>query len=365
MPFSQQTSFPAAMTLRKIADTVRICRNPVKEIALLHGRASGITGRVLAEKESIALDDSKDPLHIEAWFTLGEGSAAASGAFMVRGATVAFSGKSLAIGGDRGDFAKPLSKLKVELIIDVTSIEAFGNEGEISITNCFRASGGTVSLRCDKGSLKIDSLAVHHLNSIWPAKVEQGFKSNLGGTWTTVSGAWKDSATGKIGNGVGDLFQLNDRIGSDFSYEGELEFFTGNAAALAFRMSDDAGKGYVVNVDRADYLKLWSPGRGELMRYEFPTNDFQPYHVRVETRGANIQVWLNHSAKPVLTYTDPDPILSGRLGVNIYGGSGLIQDLKFEDRSPTRSKASPRGSGARTTSGKRKWTVLGRRAGGR
>lgn len=360
MPFSQQTSFPAAMTLRKIADTVRICRNPVAELRLLHNRTVDFSHRTLAEKETLFLDDSKDPLHIEAWFTLGEAGGAASGAFTVRGTTVAFSGKSLAIGGNRGDFARAPAKLKVELLIDVTSIEAFGNEGEISITNCFRASGGAVGLRCDKGSLKVDSLVVHHLNSIWPEKLAQGFKSNLGGTWTTVSGAWKDSATGKIGNGTGDLFQLNDRSGTDFTYEGDLEFFTGNAAALAFRMNDDATKGYVVNVDRANFLKLWAPGRGELMRYEFPTHDYQPYLVKVEARGATIQVWLNHGSKPVLTYTDPAPVLSGRFGVNIYGGSGLIQDLRMENRSPTPA-AGPEPKGRRVA-GKQAYSALGRKA---
>ena len=357
MPFSQQTSFPAVMTLRNIGDTLRVCRNPVAELKLLHASSRDFSGPTLAAKAGLPLDTSSAPLHIEAWLTLSNGSdGAAAGAITVRGNTITFAKQSLAIGNDKGIYAEPVSRVKIELLIDVASIEAFGNDGEISLTSCVNTSGLATAIRCDRGSVRVDSLMVHRLNSIWPSHTPQGFHSSLGGTWTDVKGSFKDSANGRIGSGSGDLFSLNDKQGGDFTYEGELEFFTANAASLAFRMNDDAGKGYVLNVDRAGLLKLWSPGRPDLKTFATPINEGQPYHVKVSARGSDIKVWLNYSAQPVMNYTDPNPILSGRFGINFYNGTGVVQDVSVDGISPTAlgAKRPARGPGTGAAAGLRR-----------
>lgn len=344
MPFSQQTSFPAVMTLRTIADTLRLCRNPVSELRLLRASTRSIGGETLASGNALVLDSSSAPLHIEAWIALDNG---AEGTFTVRGNTVAFSSWNLAVNADRGSFAGAVAKLKIEMLIDAASIEAFGNEGEVSITSMAKMSGSVTGLKCGKGILHVDSLRVHRLNSIWPEKTAQGFRSGLAGTWTAVKGTFKDSSTGKLGSGAGDLFCLNDRAGSDFTYEGELEFFTANAAALAFRMNDDATRGYVLNVDRAGLMKLWSPGRPDLKIATTPINGYQPYHVKVEARGNSIRAWLNHGARPILEYVDPEPVPSGRFGINFYNGTGVAQDLSVDGSAPTTVAARPRPARAR------------------
>ncbi|MDB5103486.1 MAG: hypothetical protein JWP91_1175 [Fibrobacteres bacterium] len=363
MPFNQQTSFPAAMTLRRYADTLRVFRNPVDEIRALHADTQVYQGRTLAAGASMPIDALASPLHVVAWVTLMDGTdGAAEGSFTIRGSTVKFTSRNLSIDGDKGGFALPLTRLKIELLIDRTSIEAFGNEGELSLTNCFRASNGATSLRCDKGSLRLDTLRIHRLSPIWNAKPVQGFSSDLGGAWTSVTGAWKDSATGKMGTGSGDNFQLNDRTGGDFTFAGEVELFTAAGAALVLRADAGAAVGYCVNVDFAGLVKLWAPGRGELARFATPINARQPYHLRVIARGPTLMVYFNHRKDPVITYTDAQPVLSGRFGVNVYGGMGQFQDLRVVDEGPASIAIAKDGRRVRgAADARRGWTLTGRK----
>ncbi|GEM_PF-912089 len=367
MPFNQQTSFPAVMTLRQYADTLRLFRNPVAEIKLLHVDSQAYSGRTLSAGQTLSLGLQATPLHVIAWFTLQDGpDGAAEGSFSIRGSTVKFTHQDFAIDRDKARFALPMNRYKIELLIDRTSIEAFGNQGELSLTDCFHAANGVSSLRCDKGSLRLDTLIVHRLASIWPDKVAQGFKSDLGAVWTTVNGTWEDSATGKLGIGAGDNFQLNEKAGDDFTFEGDVELFTAAGAALVFRANVDATQGYCVNVDIAGLVKLWAPGRGELARFTTPINARQPYHLKVEARGAVLKVYFNYRKDPVINYTDDKAILGGRFGVNVYGGLGQFQDLHLDDGSPTAigiAQQGPQGPERRSApraTPTQAWTLTGR-----
>lgn len=362
MPFNQQTSFPVVLTLRDYADSLRIFRNPVRELEKLHEAPKVQKGKSLGAGASLALDQNSELYRIQAAFTLGDDT---EGEFNIHGIPVKFSNGSISVNGSVGPFARKLGKLSLELLIDRTSIEAFGNGGEVSITRNILAKNRDMGLRCNRGSLTVDSITQYPLKSIWPAAVKQAFNTNIEGIWTAVAGTWKDTATGKVGVGNGDIFLLSPKSGSDFTYEGELSFRSSASSALAFRMDDGAAKGYVVCVDKGKYIKLWAPGRGELQVFHTPTQPYQPYHVKVVAKGANIKVYYNYRAKPIIDFNDANPVLSGRFGLNAYSGEAHFQDILVDAPIATaleREQAwRARSAGWSATHGKA-FTALGRMA---
>jgi sucrose-6-phosphate hydrolase SacC (GH32 family) len=58
---------------------------------------------------------------------------------------------------------------KVEILVDRTSIELFANDGEVSLSACFRPTDDSLTAECAKGSATIRSLKVFELASIWTA----------------------------------------------------------------------------------------------------------------------------------------------------------------------------------------------------
>ena len=69
-------------------------------------------------------------------------------------------------------------RVSLQLLIDRTSLEIFGNQGEVSMSFCFlpaaanhrlalKADGGSVRDGCVDGGVRIVSLTVHELRSAW------------------------------------------------------------------------------------------------------------------------------------------------------------------------------------------------------
>jgi sucrose-6-phosphate hydrolase SacC (GH32 family) len=327
MPFNQQWTFPCNLTLHNNASTLQLFSKPISEIAFLHASERSLVNQAVSSGAVLTLATDTVPLHIIAQLTLGNAS---SGSFLVHGRTVGFSNTTLSIDNNSGSYVASLNKVKIEMIIDRTSIEVFGNDGEVAISNCYMGSNNQVQIQRSAGTITIDTIKIYPMSSIWPDGVMQGFKTNLTGTWTAVNGAWKDSATGKIGTGIGDAFCLNSQTGSDFTYEGDVEALSGPAAALVFRANATATQGYCVNVDNAGLIKLWAPGRGELARFNNPINNMQPYHLRVVAKGSNIKAYFNYRVNPVIDYTDATPILIGQFGLNLYSATSVFNNIELD-----------------------------------
>jgi len=62
-------------------------------------------------------------------------------------------------------------RLKLQVLIDRTSLEIFGNDGRVSISSCFLPppSNTFIEAFARGGTAKLLSLEVHQLKSIWPA----------------------------------------------------------------------------------------------------------------------------------------------------------------------------------------------------
>ena len=198
MPFNQQMSFPVELTLRTLPDGIRLCREPVREIELLHdgtrdwlagdlaevaseqfhqrlesGEISSYAVTDLREAESrLVLADAGDLFDVRMEIEVGDGG----------GFTIEVQGHSVKYDADRqrlsclGKTAELRTidgRVSLQLLIDRTSLEIFGNQGEVSMSCCFlpAAANHRLALKADDGrahgGVRIVSLVVHELRSAW------------------------------------------------------------------------------------------------------------------------------------------------------------------------------------------------------
>ncbi|WP_410673582.1 glycoside hydrolase family 32 protein [Amycolatopsis sp. cmx-4-68] len=153
-----------------------------------------------------------------------------------------------------------------------------------------------------------------------------GFTTFSSGPWKATAGTWTTTPAGLRGSSAGDAFFLSDRTGTDFTYEGDLSVTNGTAAGLTFRATPQ-GAGYTASIDTAGLLKLWRPGQ-DIATRATPIAEGRTYHVRVQTAGPRIQMWLGDGATPLIDAVDT-AYASGLFGVNAYGGNVLVQNLKI------------------------------------
>ena len=225
MPFNQQMSFPVELTLRTLPDGIRLCREPVREIELLHtvtrtwpagdlaemaaeqfqrryasGEISSYAVTDLREAESrLVLADEDDLFDVRLVIEVGSHSKPGGGdeydgdengddseSAGARGFTIEVQGHSVEYDAE----AQTLSclgktaalrtidgRVSLQLLIDRTSLEIFANRGEVSMSFCFlpaaanhrlalQAAGGSVRGGVH-GGVHIVSLVVHELRSAW------------------------------------------------------------------------------------------------------------------------------------------------------------------------------------------------------
>ena len=192
MPFNGQMSFPVELTLRTTPRGVRLCRQPVRELEMLHRRTlrwdahrlrpglnrhdlyhvhgPGWRSRLATGYRNLAPDTTWDLFHLEA--VIDPGDAAAFG-IIIRGhdlrydvAAARFTWLGHTIPAPRdGD-----GSLRLQLLVDRTSLELFAADGLVSASFCFlpAACDMPLELYADGGSVLLVSLAIHELNSAWP-----------------------------------------------------------------------------------------------------------------------------------------------------------------------------------------------------
>lgn len=225
MPFNQQMSFPVELTLRTLPEGIRLCREPVAEIETLHDGTRTWPAGDLAEMaaarfhqrfesgeiNSYAVTDLReaerrlvlagegDLFDVRMEIEVGDGGdksgengetggcdetgcdeengddTASVGA---GGFTIEVRGHALAYDGDRETlscFGKTTAlraingRVSLQLLVDRTSLEIFGNRGEVSMSFCFlpAVADQSLALKADAGRARIASLTVHELKSAW------------------------------------------------------------------------------------------------------------------------------------------------------------------------------------------------------
>lgn len=196
MPFNQQLSIPAEMTLRTTPDGIRVFRNPVKEIASLYAKTDKFTN-LTADAANTKLAALKPEL-IDMGFTFipaGDFTLNVRGLEVdFRAAKKEFSVTNLArVAAEKARFEKlPPDKKKngfkenprraipapavdgkvtLRVLVDRASLELFVNDGQAAASFAMIPDPGNRTIAFEgNAAMKIESLVVNELKSAWPAK---------------------------------------------------------------------------------------------------------------------------------------------------------------------------------------------------
>ncbi len=162
MPFNQQVSFPCELTLRTTPDGLRIYRQPINELALLHASPKIWAETAVVSGTTITLAASGDLFDIQADVEIPQGSKLI---FALRGETVTLTSRAVESG--HAPAAVQGTVRHVQILLDRGSIETYLNHGEVSSTRFALPEGTGISMRAEGGDVRIRSLALYPLNSSW------------------------------------------------------------------------------------------------------------------------------------------------------------------------------------------------------
>ena len=169
MPFNQQMSFPCELRLRSLPEGLRLCRLPVKEISILHGRTNSWTNQILNPGENLLSGLSGELFDLRAEIELGQ---AAEVGFKLRGERVHYSlvDRKLSCLGQTAPLDPLASRIKLQILLDRTSLEVFANDGRVSMSTCFLPNRKQRSLEiyATHGPCRVVELRVCELRSAWP-----------------------------------------------------------------------------------------------------------------------------------------------------------------------------------------------------
>ncbi len=192
MPFEQQMNFPTELTLRNTPEGIRVFRFPVREMASLYENNYSWRDIMLTEGENLFKDLNGDLYDIDIEIDYLNSS---SFEINLRGARIYYDveKKKITCEGpvvennivpdkwksDSVPKSEHLNKLgeaslspvegkiQLRILVDRTSIEVFGNNGQIVITSCFLPEDEKIYSFTSEDKTKIISTNVHSLKSAW------------------------------------------------------------------------------------------------------------------------------------------------------------------------------------------------------
>ncbi|ADO68071.1 Levanase [Stigmatella aurantiaca DW4/3-1] len=329
-------SFPAELKLRTFPEGVRLTRFPIAEIESLRTQSNSWSNR------TITSDPATDPLAgiaADTYELLAEfdltGATASRFGFKLHARADGSADRSVTYDRaaqtlDGAPLAPVNGRVKMRLLVDRGQLEIFGNDGKLSVTDnvAFNSSPASQGIRlsAEGGSVKLVSLQLYRLGSIW-GPGESTLDTNLTGNWKAAGGTWQDVTGGKQGTAgsATNGFYLSEQTGTDFTYEGDVRIVNGVAAALTFRANADATQHYTLNVHTGMGVKLWRPGR-DIALYPAPIVTGRTYHLKVSAQGARFRVYLDGGTTPIIDATDT-AYASGRFGLNVFESTGLLQNI--------------------------------------
>jgi fructan beta-fructosidase len=166
MPFNQCMLFPCELTLRTTAEGVRMFAAPAREIETLHDREYSWANEACGPQSNLLAGLSGDLFHIRA--TLEPGDAGELG-FVIRGIPVVFdvNKRELACQGKTAPLSPVDGSIRLEMLVDRTSIEIFGNGGRVYMPIGVIPVDADKSLRfyVKTGTARMRELEVYSLRS--------------------------------------------------------------------------------------------------------------------------------------------------------------------------------------------------------
>jgi fructan beta-fructosidase len=171
MPFNQMMTFPCELTLRSTADGPRLCFQPVKELERLHAARHARKSLTLAPGTNAFAGLQGDLFDLRAEFSPGH---AGEVRFVIRGVPVVYDAakQELVCRGRRNPLLPVNGKVRLQILVDRTSLEVFGNDGLLYMPMAagFAPDDYTLALTATDAPVRFSFLEANELKSIWPQK---------------------------------------------------------------------------------------------------------------------------------------------------------------------------------------------------
>ena len=169
LPCNQQLTFPCELTLRRLPEGLRVCRQPVREIARLYDRELIARDHVLLLPGTNLLQGvAGDLLDIEFEADLQEANTLD---LTVRGERITYDRKAarLHCGKKSAPLALPSGRLHLRVLVDRLSLEVFADQGQVAITHGFvpKPEDRTLALVVSASAARIQTIHVRSLRSAW------------------------------------------------------------------------------------------------------------------------------------------------------------------------------------------------------
>jgi len=168
MPFNQQMSFPCELTLRTTPEGIRLYCQPVREIETIRQKEHTWNEQKLSPSENLLSGISGDLFDIRAEIALGN---ATEVGLTVRGEKIQYNvvEQQLSCLGKSARLEPLQNNIQLQILVDRTSIEIFGNEGRVSMSSCFLPDleNKSLNLYASGGEATVISMRVYELCSAW------------------------------------------------------------------------------------------------------------------------------------------------------------------------------------------------------
>jgi fructan beta-fructosidase len=179
MPFNGQMSFPCELSLKKYVNDIKLIKTPIKEIEKLHEKGEIWVNKNIIPgiNKNLARGVKGDCMHIIGTFQI---KTVDSFGFMVRmdrknsGTEINYDVKTKTLSClGKSAVVEPVDgKIKLEILLDRSSIEIFANDGKIVMSSCFTPDERAYSMYLfnNGGELFVEKLEIYPLKSIWTIK---------------------------------------------------------------------------------------------------------------------------------------------------------------------------------------------------
>ena len=170
MPFNQQLTLPSELTLHLTEEGYRLQMNPIEELKDLRTKTQQWNNLGLNKTNNPLSALNKELYELELTFIPGENSMTI---LDLRGVKISYDAlkEEISINDIKTQLKLENGQIKLQIFVDRTSIEVYGNGGMIylPLINMMPQNNHSYGIIAVQGNSEVKSLKVHELKSIWDA----------------------------------------------------------------------------------------------------------------------------------------------------------------------------------------------------
>lgn len=229
-------------------------------------------------------------------------------------------------------------------IVSIPATGGWGNWRTAVLKNLSLPAGNhTIRLETIEGEFDFAALILESGATALPDGSDNFDSGSFSGLWnysnnhyTIVSG--RAAVSGFAKRAMGEVGW------TDYTVEADVQCPSGGNGGLIFRVRNPAAEEFGnSNSLSSDYLQGYYAGietggivlgkqnyNWATLSYKAqPLNPGQFYKLRAVAQGANIKIYLNDMVTPVIDFTDPSPVISGKAGIRTHAANMQFDNFRI------------------------------------